>query len=121
MNLKNGVNVLLETNWITPTKTRELNIIGTRGMFKIDYINQELYFYENAEFKELPTYQEILKGVTEGRMIKYKINKTEPLRNEIMHLIDCIMNNKEPLITLESGKKNLLIAQKFLESSENKK
>jgi len=121
MNLKNGVNVLLETNWITPTKIRELNIIGTKGMFKIDYINQDLYFYENAEIKELPTYQEVLKGVTDGIVIKYKVNKKEPLRNEIMHLVDCIIKDKKPSVTLEIGKRNLLIAKKFLESSNTKK
>jgi predicted dehydrogenase len=121
MNLDNNVNVLLETNWITPTKIRELNIIGTKGMFKIDYLNQDLYFYENAEFKGMPTYQEVLKGVTDGIIIKYKVDKKEPLRNEIMHLIDCIKKDKEPLVTLKVGKKNLLIAQKFLESAKEKR
>ncbi|MGB9748232.1 MAG: Gfo/Idh/MocA family oxidoreductase [Candidatus Woesearchaeota archaeon] len=121
MNLKNDLNVLLETNWITPTKIRELNIIGTRGMFKVDYVNQDLYFYENAELKEMPNYQEVLKGVTDGIIIKYKVDKKEPLRNEIMHLIECIRKDKSPLVTLEIGKKNLLIAKKFLESAKEKK
>src|SRR4051812_9386476 len=34
---------LLETNWITPTKVRQLSVTGERGMFVVDYLTQDLY------------------------------------------------------------------------------
>jgi predicted dehydrogenase len=40
---------LLEINWLTPTKIRELYVTGERGMFRVNYITQDLCFFENAE------------------------------------------------------------------------
>ncbi len=119
---KDNALALFQTNWITPTKIRETKIVGEHGMFKIDYLTQDLYFYENAYFNStIPTYDEVLRGVLEGRMIKYKINKKEPLRNEIMHFINCVKHNKEPAVSGEVGLENLKIALKFIESSKKKK
>jgi predicted dehydrogenase len=33
----NGVVGVLDVNWLTPTKIRELSVLGERGMFVVDY------------------------------------------------------------------------------------
>ena len=38
---------LLEVNWLTPTKVRQLSVTGESGMFVVDYLMQDLTFYEN--------------------------------------------------------------------------
>ena len=43
----NGVVGVLDVNWLTPTKIRELSVLGERGMFVVDYLARELTFYEN--------------------------------------------------------------------------
>ena len=43
----NGIIGVLDINWLTPTKIRELAIVGERGMFLANYLSQDLYFYEN--------------------------------------------------------------------------
>jgi predicted dehydrogenase len=43
-----GVTGSLEINWLTPTKVREVLVLGERGMFRVDDLTQDLYFYENA-------------------------------------------------------------------------
>ncbi len=116
----NNIVASFQTNWMTPHKIRETRIVGEKGMFKIDYLTQNLYFYENAYFKNIPTYDEVLRGVLEGKMVKYKINKTEPLRNEILHFIDAVKHNKTPSVSGEVGLENLKIALKFIESSKKK-
>ena len=44
-----GVIGALEINWLTPTKVREVLVLGERGMFRVDDLIQDLYFYENAQ------------------------------------------------------------------------
>ena len=38
---------LLEVNWLTPRKVRELSVLGERGLFVLDYLAQTLEFYES--------------------------------------------------------------------------
>ena len=48
-----GVTGSLEINWLTPTKVRETLVLGERGMFRVDDLTQDLYFYENAHAKDI--------------------------------------------------------------------
>jgi predicted dehydrogenase len=81
--LSNGAIGTLLINWITPTKIREFYATGEGGMFKVDYLTQDLFFYENAkanggEWESL----RVLRGVSEGKMVRFCIEKREPLRAE---------------------------------------
>lgn len=115
LRLKNGVICNLNVNWLTPTKIRKIYVTGEKGMFVINYLTQELYFYENAEINNNVDYTDIMMGVSEGKMIKFNFEKKEPLKVEIEHFIDCVKNNKEPLITGEDSLKALELANKLIE------
>lgn len=104
----------LNVNWLTPTRIRKLYITGEKGMFVINYFDQNLYFYENEAIND----NEIFDKIREGKMIRFKINKREPLRNEIEHFVDCVKNSKEPLVSGEDGKKALAVALKLMESAK---
>jgi predicted dehydrogenase len=82
--LSDGAVGTLTINWLTPTKIRELCVTGERGMFRVDYLTQDLYFYENAgaHGSQWETLQ-VLRGVNEGRMIRHVVTKKEPLRAEL--------------------------------------
>jgi len=88
-------------------------------MFKVNYLTQDIYFYENKSV--LSDYEYGFIGVTEGNMTKIQINKKEPLLAEIEHFIECVQNNKQPMITGEDGMTALLFAQKILESAKENK
>ena len=64
-------------------------------MYMINYHDQNLYFYEN----EAQMDRGIPGKIREGRMIKFKIDKKEPLKNELKHFIECIREDKEPLVS----------------------
>jgi UDP-N-acetylglucosamine 3-dehydrogenase len=70
---------LLEVNWLTPTKVRELSVTGERGMFVVDYLTQDLRFFEHPsetiEWEALG----VVRGSDEGDMIRYAIARREPL------------------------------------------
>jgi predicted dehydrogenase len=81
--LSNGTIGTLLINWLTPTKIREFYATGEGGMFKVNYLTQDLLFFENAKAigGEWDTLR-VLRGVSEGKMVRYVIDKREPLRAE---------------------------------------
>lgn len=86
----NGTLGLLEINWVTPTKIRELYVTGERGMFRVNYITQDLTFFENAEITggTWPALS-LLRGVSEGMVVQYPLRKREPLRVELEKFVAC--------------------------------
>lgn len=106
----------LNINWITPTKIRELTVTGTNGMFLVNYLTQEVYFYENADAAEMWQSLSLLKGVSEGQMVRLRVNNQEPLKAELMSFVGAVRNNIDPLVSGEDGKKALQLAQALVKS-----
>ncbi|AMM53554.1 UDP-N-acetylglucosamine 3-dehydrogenase [Pyrococcus kukulkanii] len=100
LGFSNGKSGVVETNWLTPHKTRTLTAVGTEGIAYLDYIQQTLTIY-NEEWKK-----------------EAKIEKREPLRNELEHFIDCVEEGKKPLISGEDGLHALKVALRALESAK---
>ncbi len=113
---ENTVLGVINANWLTPKKVREITITGEKGMLVANYLTQELYFYEN-EFVRKNTDNRDFMNVIEGKMIKIKIENREPLKNELEAFIESIKKNKRPPISGKDGLEALQIAQKFIESS----
>ncbi len=109
----------LNINWLTPTKIRELTVAGAKGMYRVNYITQELYFFEN---EYAPTQWEAmrsLKGMGEGAMIRYKVARYEPLRAELERFVACARGEARPLISGEDGMKALAAAQMLVRSGRD--
>ncbi|WP_297523576.1 UDP-N-acetylglucosamine 3-dehydrogenase [Thermococcus sp.] len=94
---------IVETNWLTPHKTRTLNVVGTGGIAYLDYIEQALRFYNDEWIKEA------------------KIERKEPLRNEIEHFIECVEMGKRPIVDGEAGLHALKVALLAQESAKSGK
>ena len=79
LRLESGVTGVLEVNWLTPTKVRELSVTTEAGLFVVNYITQDLAYYQHPvadnEWDPLRT----LRGPGEGDMIRYGIARREPL------------------------------------------
>jgi len=110
--LSNGAIGTLLINWITPTKIREFFVTGEGGMFKVDYLTQDLYFYENAKANggEWDTMR-VLRGVSEGRMVRYCIEKREPLRVEHEAFLAAVRGEAPSAVSGEDGLRALELAQ----------
>ena len=94
---------MLDVNWLTPTKVRELSITGEKGMYLVNYLTQDVYFYENDY---MPTNWEALRsisGVSEGTMTRLKVHKAEPLRLEYQDVLAALSNDTAPTVTGEDG------------------
>lgn len=110
--LSDGTIGTLQINWITPTKIREFFVTGECGMFKVDYLTQDLIFYENAvaNGSEWET-MHLLRGVNEGKMIRYHIDKKEPLRAEQEAFLAAVRGEKPIAVDGQDGLRALELAQ----------
>ena len=113
----NGVIGGLEINWLTPTKIREVLVLGERGMFRADALTQDLYFYENALVNQVQwaTLQTI-KGVSEGSMTRFAIPRFEPLKAELQAFLRAIQDGQPVPISGGDGLSALNIALALVES-----
>lgn len=115
--LSDGAIGNLVINWLTPTKIREFIVTGECGMFRVDLLTQDLYFFENpvSHSSEWETLQ-VLRGVREGKMTRFVLAKKEPLRAEQESFIDSVLNDKPVLITGEDGLQALKLAKALVAS-----
>lgn len=116
MRFRNGVIGVLDINWLTPTKIRELAIVGERGMFLVNYLSQDLYFYENnlasGNWERLVA----IGGVREGQVVKYQVKRVEPLKAELQSFVEAVENNTPPVISGAEGLRAVFLAHKLIES-----
>lgn len=114
-----GVTGILDINWLTPTKVREIRVLGERGMFRVDDLTQDLYFYENAYANE-PLWPDLqtLKGVSEGSAIRYALERYEPLKAELQAFLKAVQNGTSVPISGEDGLISLQLALALVQSGQ---
>jgi len=117
LKFEDGTVGILDINWLTPTKIRELSLIGEKGMFLVNYLTQDLEFYENDYFNGNWEGLAIM-GVSEGRKIRLNIKRKEPLLAELESLVEAIEHDTAPQIGGEEALRAVLLAQRLLESGQ---
>ncbi len=117
--LSDGTVGTLTINWLTPTKIRELYVTGECGMFRVDYLTQDLYFFENATAGDgaWDTLR-VLRGVSEGKMIRYVVAKKEPLRVELESFTRAVRGECTVAVTGADGLEALRLAQSVVTSGQ---
>ncbi|MBU1632508.1 MAG: Gfo/Idh/MocA family oxidoreductase [Nanoarchaeota archaeon] len=103
----------IQVNWITPIKIRTLSVTGTKGYAEMDYISQQLIMYESNYKKDLETFGDVVM-FSKPNKVEIGVENGEPLKLELLNVIDSIEQNREPLITGEVGLEALKIAMKVL-------
>ncbi|EKQ55662.1 MAG: putative dehydrogenase [Methanobacterium sp. Maddingley MBC34] len=84
MEFYNNAIGMLEVNWLTPYKKRQLEVTGTDGIISLDYIDQTVeIFGKNARNVRVPHH--------------------EPLMVELESFLNAIMLDEKPKITGEDG------------------
>jgi UDP-N-acetylglucosamine 3-dehydrogenase len=96
---KDGKSAFIESNWLTPYKTRTLTVTGSDAIMRLDYITQDLWIEQQTE------------------TVQPRYPFQEPLKLELQHFAECITEKKKPLITGVDGIKALQIAQAAIQSS----
>jgi predicted dehydrogenase len=122
LRFENGVVGVLDVNWLTPTKIRELSILGERGMFVVDYLSRELTFYENDEHPRSSVAPDWaarhLKGVSEGSRHVLKVEKREPLRVELEAFCEAVRERTPPPVSPDDALAAMAAAEALVVAGE---
>lgn len=117
LEFKNGIKAHIFVSWLHPFKEQKLVIVGSKAMAVFDDVSKEkLFLYphkinwkggkipiaEKAEYKVIP------------------VENGEPLKLELSHFVECVLNRKTPLTDGEEGLRVLRVlelAEKSLKTS----
>jgi len=78
-------------------------VIGSKGIAEVDYIESTLRIFDREWVREA------------------KIEKEEPLKLELLHFVDCVQHDREPMVSGEEGKHALEVALAAEESARTGK
>jgi len=119
LRFRNGLSGVLEINWLTPTKVRDIAVLGERGMFRVVSLTKDLYFYENAQANG-PFWSalEMLKGVSEGRMVRFPLQRYEPLKAELEGFVGAVLDDAPVPVSGEDGLQALRLALALVQSGQ---
>ena len=103
LGFSNGNCGIIETNWLTPHKTRMLTVTGTKAIAYADYIQQTLKICD-----------------ARGETI-LKVEKREPLYDELSHYVSCVKDGSSPLVSGRNGRNALEVAIASIKSYKEDK
>ncbi len=121
MKFANGVIGVLDINWLTPTKQRQLTVTGERGMYLADYIAQDLVLFANlhaVETWERPRADTTITSVSEGEMTRYSIRRQEPLVVELSEFAAAVRDGGAAPVDPHDAMIALLLARLMVDSAQ---
>ena len=114
----NNISANIHVSWLDPCKVRRITVVGSKKMAVYNDVEMEQKIRIYDKGVDVPEYTngfgEFHYNYRSGDITIPKIQFVEPLRSECQHLIDCIVNQTEPVSSGQSG----LRVIKILETAE---
>ncbi len=107
---KSGCVADLTASRISLKRCRKIRIFQESSYISLDYLNASLQIYRKKK-PEITSLNDI-------ERISPKMDKTQPLQNEINHFLDCIRHNRKPWTSGEHGLEALKLALQISEELE---
>ena len=111
-----GARGMIDVNWLTPAKRRQLAVVGEEGMFELDYLTQRLTFTRATD----TTNPRLIGGFAptfEGELLELPVASTEPLAAEIDAFLTVVRTGSRPLVDVIDGVWAVAIATSLLASA----
>lgn len=106
---ENGVNGVLEVNWLTPNKVRTLSITCSNDYLEVDYIDQtlvvtsaEMLEYDRGNLFDIPL---------EHNIRRFSVKRQEPLKREMQDFIESIKGEHPPLVDGRDALRSLQVVK----------
>lgn len=116
--LANGTITNHLVNWLSPMKERVTVVTGEKGAFVADTLTADLTFHANGvvstEWESVANFR----GVSEGDMTRFAIQKREPLRVEHEKFRDAVLGLSHDVVTLQEGLHTLRTAEDLLHTAQ---
>jgi len=109
LRFRNGAVGVLDVNWLTPLKVRQLSILGEKGLLQADYLSQQVSLYpKGGDGQSRDAAPEAI-----------RVESAEPLRLELEAFVDAVRRGVAPPVTAADGLAALETASLLVESAHN--
>jgi len=108
---------LLQVNWVTPVKIRELAVTGTRGYAEVEYVRQELRYHSAQAVRPVDSFSEVT-AYSERAPQVLQHEHVEPLSRELGEFLRAVEGRPAEIVTGEEGKRSMEIALQLVERAE---
>jgi UDP-N-acetylglucosamine 3-dehydrogenase len=115
LHFPSGATGMLDVNWLTPAKRRQLVVIGEEGMFELDYLTQRLTFTKSDL-----AHQQLIAGYAPtfaGDVLDIEVQTHEPLQAQLDAFVHAIRTGERPYVDGEDGAWAVRIATALLEAA----
>ena len=115
LHFPSGATGMLDVNWLTPAKRRQLSVIGEEGMFELDYLTQRLTFTRTDI-----AHPKAIRGFAQtftGDVAELPVVNAEPLAAEIDAFLGVVRSGGRPVVSGEDGLWAVIIANALLEAA----
>jgi len=119
LHFPSGATGMLDVNWLTPAKRRQLSVVGEEGMFELDYLTQRLTF-TRADM----THPRLIRGFAPtfaGEVVEMPVSNAEPLAAELGSFLDIVRKGGRPVVDGEDGLWAVTIANALLMSAAERR
>jgi UDP-N-acetylglucosamine 3-dehydrogenase len=121
LGMEDGSIAIIIENWVSPIKIREIAVTGDKGMLVADTLTQDLFQYDNdyklSEWAPIQTFR----GMSEGRMVRHRLTKGEPLRLQLESLVQSVITGTPFGIPGQDGLLTLATAIDLRDNAANRR
>lgn len=112
--LSKGTIATHTVNWLTPFKERTTIITGEKGALVADTLTADLTHYQNGVIQNTWDRVSSFRGVSEGDVTRFALDKKEPLRAEHEAFRDAVLSgDTSAIVTLAEGTNVVRIAEEM--------
>jgi UDP-N-acetylglucosamine 3-dehydrogenase len=118
LHFPSGATGMLDVNWLTPAKRRQLLVVGEEGMFELDYLTQRLTFTRATD----TTNPRLIGGYAptfEGEVVDVSVPSEEPLAAELDAFLRVVRDGGRPIVDAEDGLWAVAVATSLLASAQS--
>jgi UDP-N-acetylglucosamine 3-dehydrogenase len=115
LHFPSGARGMLDVNWLTPAKRRNLMVIGEEGMFELDYLTQRLAFTKSDL-----AHGQLIAGYAPtftGDVVELPVETHEPLKAQLDAFVKAIRTGERPYVDAEDGAWAVVIANALLQAA----
>ena len=107
----NGCTANLTVSRVTPNRMRKIRIFQANTYVSVDYMKQSMEVYQTVPIPDSAP------GEPKSQIVRkrLRLKKEEPLRRELVHFLQCVLEGNQPAVTGEHGHNALDVAIQIVE------
>ena len=108
---------LLQVNWVTPVKIRELAVTGTRGYAEVEYVRQELRYHAAQPVHAADSYSEVTAySEREPQLVDHE--RLEPLARQLGEFLRAVAGRPAEIVTGREGRRSMEVVLRLVDLAE---